>query len=136
MVLCGTTTMEMARLALLRRSSSGREGSSTEDLVQWVRQQGGRLLPAVHLQHQNARGDLGLVATEAVQSGESLIALPPHIPLSLPIDEPALAALAQRVPGLLACFLASPLFFLLFVGYHQDFGSDFLFSWVIVFGKN
>ncbi len=110
MVLCGTTTMQMARLALLRRSSSGREGSSTEDLVQWVRQQGGRVLPAVHLQRQNARGDLGLVATEAVQSGESLIALPPHIPLSLPIDEPALAALAQRVPGLLACFLASPLF--------------------------
>ncbi len=104
--------------------------------MQWVRQQGGRLLPAVHLQRQNARGDLGLVATEAVQSGESLIALPPHIPLSLPIDEPALAALAQRVPGLLACFLASPLFFLLFVGYHQDFGSDFLFSRVIVFGKN
>ncbi|CAM6007064.1 unnamed protein product [Sphagnum balticum] len=90
--------MQMARLALLRRSSSGREGSSTEDLVQWVRQQGGRLLPAVHLQRQNVRGDLGLVATEAVQSGESLIALPPHILLSLPIDEPALAALAQRVP--------------------------------------
>lgn len=52
--------------------------------------------------HGNQREGYGLTTTDAVRAGETLIALPPHLPLSVQTRDPVLLALFDRIPGIFA----------------------------------
>lgn len=71
--------------------------SAEPSLISWVRDQGGRV-GSLQL-HDNLREGYGLTTTDAVRAGETLIALPPHLPLSVQTQDPVLLALFDRIPG-------------------------------------
>jgi hypothetical protein len=85
------------RLLLLRRRCSTSVGADEQSLVSWVREQGGRV--GALQQRHSGHGGWGLRTTDAVRAGESLIALPPHLPLSVQTSDPLLLALFDRIPG-------------------------------------
>ncbi|MCO5575337.1 hypothetical protein L7F22_029137 [Adiantum nelumboides] len=77
-----------------------------EDLIAWVRQNGGQVHPSLRLLFHSCSG-VGLAVTRPLLSGTPLITLPPHLPLSLPASttssaqEHTLLQLAQLVPGVI-----------------------------------
>ncbi|KAG0606715.1 hypothetical protein M758_9G162400 [Ceratodon purpureus] len=87
------------QVQVLRRwcsSSSASVDASEQSLIAWVREQGGRV-GALQV-GESGHGGWGLRTTDAVRAGESLIALPPHLPLSVQTSDPVLLALFDRVP--------------------------------------
>jgi hypothetical protein len=64
-----------------------------------VKQQGGKV-GALEEQQVSQEGGRGLAVTRDVKAGDTLVALPPHLPLSLKSSNPMLLALFDRIPGL------------------------------------
>jgi hypothetical protein len=84
-----------AASAIARRCSTS-VGADEQSLVSWVREQGGRV--GALQQRHSRHGGWGLRTTDAVRVGESLIALPSHLPLSVQTSDPLLLALFDRIP--------------------------------------
>ncbi|KAI5083139.1 hypothetical protein GOP47_0002882 [Adiantum capillus-veneris] len=102
-------THSVLPIALAPRSSrvsfcyfQAQQQQAGEDLIAWVRQNGGHVHPSLRLLVHSSSG-LGLAATRPLLSGTPLITLPPHLPLSLPTfpassQDQTLLQLAQLVP--------------------------------------
>ena len=88
-------------VASVARRACRRWGStkSGEDLIHWVKQQGGKVA-ALEEQHAFHIKGKGLAVTQDVKAGDTLVALPPHLALTLKSSNPMLLALFDRIPGL------------------------------------
>lgn len=84
----------------MRRCFSTSVNTGEQNLITWVRREGGRV--GALDQQGSQEGGWGLRTTEAVKAGDTLISLPPHLILSLETSNPLLLALFDRVPGLCA----------------------------------
>lgn len=81
-------------------STSSVDVGEPASLISWVREQGGRVGALQQQQQGNPRDGYGLTTTAPVRAGETLIDLPPHLPLSVGTEDSVLLALFDRIPGI------------------------------------
>lgn len=88
-------------VAFITRRVCRRWGSSKsgQDLIHWVNRQGGKVA-ALEERQVSLEGGRGLAVTQDVKAGDTLVALPPHLPLPLKSSNLVLLALYDRIPGL------------------------------------